>query len=71
MLSARHSRRQSSVKGGGEHPSPRTMRDLKRMDVLPDGDWLHREFAIVPLYHTEYEGTNTTTRNSNGAMLWQ
>ena len=24
------------------------MRDLKRMDVLPDGDWLHREFAIVP-----------------------
>lgn len=57
------------MKGGGEHPSPRTMRDLKRMDVLPDGDWLHREFAIVPLYHTEYEGTNTTTRNSNGAML--
>lgn len=59
------------MKGGGEHPSPRTMRDLKRMDVLPDGDWLHREFAIVHLYHTEYEGTNTTTRNSNGAMLWQ
>lgn len=59
------------MKGGGEHPSPRTMRDLKRMDVLPDGDWLHREFAIVPLYNTEYEGTNTTTRNSNGAMLWQ
>ena len=21
------------MKGGGEHPSPRTMRDLKRMDV--------------------------------------
>ena len=59
------------MKGGGEHPSPRTMRDLKRMDVLPDGDWLHREFAIVPLYHTEYKGTNTATRNSNGAMLWQ
>ncbi len=59
------------MKGGGEHPSPRTMRDLKRMDVLPDGDWLHREFAIVPLYNTEYKGTNTTTRNSNGAMLWQ
>ena len=41
------------MKGGGEHPSPRTMRDLKRMDVLPDGDWLHREVAIVHLYHTE------------------
>lgn len=59
------------MKGGGEHPSPRTMRDLKRMDVLPDGDWLHREFAIVPLYNTKYKGTNTATRNSNGAMLWQ
>ena len=54
------------MKGGGEHPSPRTMRDLKRMDVLPDGDWLHREFAIVPLYHTEYEGTNTQPETAMG-----
>lgn len=46
------------MKGGGENPSPRTMWDLKRMDVLPDGDWLHREFAIVPLYNTEYCYTN-------------
>lgn len=36
------------------------------MDVLPDGDWLHREFAIVPLYNTEYKGTNTTPETAMG-----